>query len=106
MASISVMVTDNENGVINSSFNFSEQDIKRIQRALAAIYKPQLELPPLPNPNGELIPQNYNPAPRDIFYILAKSLISHVVNTCQEEELNQTIANFKESNRPIDMRDN
>jgi len=106
MASISIMVTDNENGVINNSFNFSEQDIKRVYKALGYIYQPKLELPPLPNPLGEYIPQPYNPNPRDIFAELSRSLIQHVVQSCIEEEANQAAIKHQNESKPIEVREN
>jgi len=104
MASIAILVTDNENGLISNSFNFTEVEIKRIRDALAAVYRPQLEHPPEPNENNQFVPVPYAPTPQEIFNLLSQSLVASVLNTCYDAELDQAIDNFKKTIPPFELR--
>lgn len=104
MASISIMFTDNEHGVINNSYSFTEPEIKRIRDALAQVYRPNLEHPPEVNDNGQEVPVPYSPTPHEIFEILSNSLVSHIINTCYETECAMALDKFKQSIPPIELK--
>jgi hypothetical protein len=104
MASISILVTDNETGLINNSYNFTEVEIKRIRDALAYVYRPHLEKEPVPNENNQFVPVPYEPTPHEVFGILAQSLISHILNTCYDTEIQIATEKFKETIPPIELK--
>jgi len=101
MASISIMVTDNEHGVINNSFNFTEQEVKRIREALSYIYKPMLDTQEILE-NGHTAP--YKPTPQEVFSTLANSLMSSIINSCHNAEVEQLTNKFRENTPAIEVR--
>lgn len=86
MASFSFMITDSENGVMNTSFNFTDQDIKRITNALRSVYATD------------------GPA-ADVYNNLAHNLMDHVLRICYDEETSQAITKFRASNAPLEVKE-
>ena len=77
MASISFMVTDNETGMMNNSFNFTEDEIKRIATSLKSIYKDEFE---------ETEPQNITK--EMLFSVFARVMMKYLLEMCYNEEVN------------------
>ena len=89
MASISIVITGNENGVMNKSYNISEQDLARITKSLRAMYKGRQE---------EALTDI------DVFDILSESLVRYIFDTCYETEVSLKIQEFKAANPVIALR--
>lgn len=101
MASISIVVTDNEHGVINNSFSFSETEIIRIRNALSYIYKPMLDHQEIDDNNH---PVPYAPTPQEVFGTLANSLVSSIISSCHNAEVEQLVNKFKDEIAAINVK--
>lgn len=100
MASISIVVTDNINGVVSNSYNFTDQEIKRISDTLKIVYKDQMETD---ESDREAVGENF--LTRQLFYLLSRNLIQYILNTVHETETQILIHKAKTELNKIEVRE-
>lgn len=100
MASISIVVTDNINGVVSNSYNFTDLEIKRIRDTLKIVYQEQIKENQF---NEEVLDENSTT--RQLFYLLSRNLISYILNTVHETETQALILKARSEVPKMEVRD-
>lgn len=98
MASVSIVVTDSKNGVISNSFHFTDQEINKVIDALKIIYKGHTREPI----DDEVIEER--DTNKELFTLLSKNLMTHVLQTVYNTEVQEKVKDVKQSIKMLEIR--